>query len=91
MTPQDRKNTPRRAEDRPASTMDQARRMRQARRLLGLSLTEMAAMLGYQGSQMRQQMDDLETGRRPIREPQRRLVEAYLEGYRPRDWPHQGQ
>ena len=29
----------------------------------------------------------LENGGRPIREPQRRLVEAYLSGYRPDDWP----
>lgn len=44
-------------------------------------------MLGYQGGQRRQMMHDLETGRRAIREPQRRLVEAYLSGYRPPDWP----
>lgn len=44
-------------------------------------------MLGYQGSQRRQMQYDLETGRREIREPQRRLVEAYLSGYRPPDWP----
>ena len=30
---------------------------------------------------------NLETGRRVIREPQRRLVEAYIDGYRPADWP----
>jgi len=61
--------------------------LKEARRELGLSLLEMATMLGYQGAQRRQQMDDLETGRRPIREPQRRLAEAYLAGYRPNDWP----
>lgn len=44
-------------------------------------------MLGYQGEQRRQMQYDLETGRRVIREPQRRLVEAYLSGYRPKDWP----
>ncbi len=44
-------------------------------------------MLGYQGVQRRQMQYDLETGRRKIREPQRRLVEAYLSGYRPADWP----
>ena len=44
-------------------------------------------MLGYQGVQRRQMQYDLETGRREIREPQRRLVEAYLAGYRPGDWP----
>jgi transcriptional regulator with XRE-family HTH domain len=58
-----------------------------ARRTLGLTLSQMAAMLGYEGAQMRQQANDLESGRRPVREPQRRLVEAYLSGYRPADWP----
>jgi hypothetical protein len=47
----------------------------------------MAAMLGYEGQQLRSQQYDLEAGRRRIREPQRRLVEAYLSGYRPDDWP----
>ena len=32
--------------------------------------------------------DHLETGRRTIRPAQRRLIEAYLAGYRPQDWPH---
>lgn len=58
-----------------------------ARDRLGLTLEQMATMLGYQGTQRRQMQYDLETGRREIREPQRRLVEAYLSGYRPPDWP----
>lgn len=61
--------------------------MAQARKRLGLSLEQMAEMLGYQGTQRRQMQFDLETNRREIREPQRRLVEAYLSGYRPKDWP----
>jgi hypothetical protein len=59
----------------------------QARKTLGLTLEGMAAMLGYLGAQRRQMQYDLETGRREIREPQRRLIEAYLSGYRPADWP----
>lgn len=58
-----------------------------ARQRLGLTLEQMATMLGYQGIQRRQMMHDLETGRRAIREPQRRLVELYLAGARPADWP----
>lgn len=58
-----------------------------ARQRLGLTLEQMASMLGYEGGQRRQMQYDLETGRRAIREPQRRLVEAYLSGYRPDDWP----
>ena len=61
----------------------------QARDRLGLTLEQMATMLGYQGVLRRQMQYDLETGRRPVREPQRRLVEAYLSGYRPADWPQQ--
>lgn len=60
---------------------------REARRKLGLSLEEMASMLGYDGEHRRQMMYDIETGRRSLREPQRRLIEAYLDGYRPADWP----
>lgn len=63
--------------------------MARARKRLGLSLESMATMLGYQGVQRRQMQYDLETGRREIREPQRRLVQAYLAGYRPADWPTQ--
>ena len=62
--------------------------MARARERLGLSLFGMATVRGYLGDQRRQQQYDLETGRRAIREPQRRLVEAYLSGYRPADWPN---
>jgi transcriptional regulator with XRE-family HTH domain len=60
---------------------------RQARRSLGLSLDQMAEMLGYLGDNRDKQVHQLETGERPIREPVRRLLEAYLSGYRPCDWP----
>ncbi len=58
-----------------------------ARRKLRLTLEAMATMLGYQGEDRRKMQSDLEKGRREIREPQRRLVQAYLDGYRPQDWP----
>lgn len=58
-----------------------------ARQSLGLSAEQMAAVLGYEGDQARSQVYHLETGRRTIRPAQRRLVEAYLAGYRPADWP----
>ena len=61
--------------------------LRAARKRLDLTLTQMAAMLGYGGAHQRQLAHDLETGRRVVREPQRRLIEAYLAGYRPPDWP----
>lgn len=59
----------------------------EARQSLGLTLEQMATLLGYVGVQRRQMCWDLENGRRAIREPQRRLIEAYLSGYRPTDWP----
>jgi transcriptional regulator with XRE-family HTH domain len=58
-----------------------------ARKRLGLTLDQMADMLGYEGEQAKSQVHHLETGRREIRPAQRRLVEAYLAGYRPADWP----
>ncbi len=61
--------------------------LKEARQKLGLSLAQMAQVLGYQGAHARDQVFDMETGKRPIREAQRRLVQAFLEGYRSRDWP----
>lgn len=59
----------------------------EARRKLGLSLSEMALMLGYEGEQARSQMHNLESGKRILMPAQRRLVQAYLAGYRCADWP----
>ena len=64
--------------------------LKEARLALGLSMTAMAAMLGYEGAHAKIQIYRMETGERPIREAQRRLVVAYLEGYRPKDWPDEG-
>lgn len=58
-----------------------------ARKRLGLNRQQMATLLGYEGEQARSQVHHLETGRREIRPAQRRLIEAYLSGYRPADWP----
>lgn len=64
--------------------------VREARHKLGLSLEQLATLLGYLGTQRRQMMWDIENNRRPLREPQERLLLAYLDGYRPDDWPEQG-
>lgn len=58
-----------------------------ARKRLGLTLEQMGRMLGYDGSQIRSMMHRLEIGERELRPAQRRLVDAYLSGYRPDDWP----
>lgn len=61
--------------------------LRAARRALGLTQAEMAVMLGYQGRRLTQTYNALEKGRRRVREPQRRLVCAMLDGWRPDDYP----
>lgn len=58
-----------------------------AREALGLSRWEMATLLGYRGNSRGNITHDLQAGRKVIREPQRRLLYAYLTGYRPSDWP----
>lgn len=62
-------------------------KVRQARLMLGLSLPELARLLGYSGRAVAQMMWLIESGKRRLRDPQRRLLAAYLEGYRPIDWP----
>jgi transcriptional regulator with XRE-family HTH domain len=61
--------------------------LKAARHTLGLSLNEMARLLGYTGTHGAQQVRKMESGNRAIREAQALLVQAYLDGYRPADWP----
>lgn len=61
--------------------------LKQIRHGLNLSGAEFARLLGYEGQHLRQMMRELESGAKRIREPQRRLAEAYRDGYRPSDWP----
>ena len=62
--------------------------LKTARQTLGLSQHDMGLMLGYEDSKhLRGQIHKMESGDKPVRECQRRLVEAYLTGYRPADWP----
>jgi len=60
---------------------------REARLRLGLTQTQMGALLGYEGEHVRQMVYEIEQGQKPLRPCQRRLLEAYLSGYRPDDWP----
>ena len=57
---------------------------KQARSNLGLNQSQLAALLGY-GTYSR--ISELENGRTPITGQCVRLVQAYLDGYRPNDWP----
>ena len=56
----------------------------QARESLGLTQEELATVMGY-GSKAR--VSELERGRRQPSPAASRLLEAYLAGYRPDDWP----
>lgn len=57
-----------------------------ARHQLNLSLWQLATVLGFTGAGRREKMHEIETGHRQLGEPSRRLLIAYLEGYRSRDW-----
>jgi len=61
--------------------------LKKARHSFGLSLSQMALMLGYEGTDAQRMARHLEEGTRAIRPAQARLVRAYIDGYRPDDWP----
>lgn len=61
---------------------------RQARRALGLSVRQLAAMLAVDPDLVRRMEIQIgDEGHRPIRGAVKRLMQAYLSGYRPPDWP----
>lgn len=60
----------------------------QARAKLQLTMAELAPLLGYDGDLGRAQISLMESGERTIRPAQERLLQAYLDGYRPKDWPN---
>lgn len=62
--------------------------IKQARQSLGLSVADLARMLDTDPQTVRrmEQTEDARTFRRPA--PRMvRLIEAYISGYRPADWP----
>lgn len=65
--------------------------MKDARKKLGLSVNQMATMIDTDPLSVRRMEGnpDAKTHRHPA--PRMvRLIEAYLSGYRPLDWPHSG-
>ena len=61
---------------------------KQARHELGLSVAEMAAMLGVSELQVRRmELSPDKSSHRPVNGPKARLVAAFRAGYRPKDWP----
>lgn len=58
--------------------------IRAARQRLGLSQEQMALMLGYSA---RYTVSDIERGTKNPSPAAVRLLQAYIDGYRPNDWP----
>lgn len=58
--------------------------LRSARKKLGLTQAELARLLGYSRPAT---ISDVEHGREQMSQTARRLLAAYVEGYRPQDWP----
>lgn len=61
--------------------------LKQAREALKFSHSQMARMLGYDAVKGAKKVRRMEKGARAISAAQARLVRAYLDGYRPADWP----
>lgn len=57
---------------------------REARRKLGLNQAQTATLLGYGAST---RVSEVERGERTPDDCKLRLLRAYLDGYRPDDWP----
>jgi len=64
------------------------KQIKQARHKLGLSIAQMATMLETDAQTVRRMETDPDNSK--FREPARRmerLIRAYLDGWRPKDWP----
>lgn len=58
--------------------------IKQARQSLGLTQDQLAAVMGLRGKQT---ISEWERGVRNADAANVRLLQAYLDGYRPKDWP----
>lgn len=62
--------------------------LKEARRKLGLSVKQMATLLGVHPIQVRRmELDESLASHRPVMPTTERLIRAWLDGYRPADWP----
>lgn len=78
MTPEEQKN---------GLAMNHAE-FKQHRKALGLSVNQMALVLGCSPVHVRRmELDPSVDSARQVNPQAERLVLAYLEGYRPKDWP----
>ena len=58
-----------------------------ARQSLGLSAPDLARVLGISPARATQTFSDWFRGVKPMDAARARLMRAYLDGYRPDDWP----
>lgn len=58
-----------------------------ARIALELTRSQFTTLIGYEGRHSAGQLEDRLKSRKTITAPTVRLVRAYLDGYRPKDWP----
>jgi hypothetical protein len=61
--------------------------IRYTREHLGLTPPQLGALLGYSGEAARNRVSELEHGRRSPGGAVSRLLWAFLNGYRPAEWP----
>lgn len=61
--------------------------LKTARARLGLTGAQLGHLLGYAPTGARFRVSEMERGVQPVTKTIGRLVRAYLEGYRPADWP----
>lgn len=63
---------------------------KRAKKRLGLSTAQLAKMLGVTGTQViRMEAPPHKPWARKIQKPIVRLINIYLDGYRPKDWPQE--
>lgn len=63
--------------------------LKEARLKLGLSVIQLADMLGLSHQHARRlTVDPNKKSSRRLDDTAARLLQAYLDGYRPADWPH---
>jgi transcriptional regulator with XRE-family HTH domain len=66
------------------------KQFKEARRKLGLSVSQMAKALGVSDMQIRRMQIAPDKGsHREVQPTTEKLIRAYLDGYRPKDWPQE--
>lgn len=75
----------------PIVTTADADAVTRARALLGLSRSELGLVIGFGKAAAGSEVWKAETGKRKLHASHWRLINAYLAGYRPDDWPVPGE